>query len=217
MSDTPLHQLIGRAQTWDLMEALQPHLHAAGVRAVEIRIGKPPRFFENLRQRRTMKVRDLFATCSALGLDPVELMRQTVEERDVPTIRTPRIVSRARARLRKPGPGLGEERLAELEAALQSQPRQTRTAIGREIGQAAREELPRLLALYGSCYRVESDLERARVVLGHARDLARELRLPAAEADVLVRLAYVDLERDRLHEAMGLAEKATVISARRVP
>ncbi len=86
--------------------------------------------------------------------------------------------------------------------------------MSREITRAKREELPRVLGLYGSSLRVESDLDRAKMVLASARDLARELGLRAAEADVLIRSAYVSLERDRLPEAMRKAEEATVIAAR---
>ncbi len=152
----------------DLIAALTPHLHAVGVREIERRIGKPARFFENLRARGTMKIRDLFATCYVLGLDPVELMRETVEDRETLKIRPPRIVGRAWKRLEAPGPGLGAERLAELEDVLQARPRQTRIALGKAVDQAAREELPELLGLCGTCYRVESDVDRAAVVLDHA-------------------------------------------------
>ncbi len=213
-TDPEYAELIGRAQTVDLMAALTPHLQAVGTRTVERRIGKPTRFFENLRARGTLKVRDLFATCYVLGLDPVELMRETVDDRETLKIRPPRIVSRAWKRVDIDGPGLGAERLAELDAALQTKPRQTRIDLGRELGQAKREELPRLLTLCGACYRVESDLERARVVLDHARDMARRLRLPATESGVLIHRAYVSLERGRPHEALRRAEKATAISTR---
>jgi tetratricopeptide (TPR) repeat protein len=196
------------------MDALNPHLHAVGVRAVERRIGKPARFFANLRARGTMKVRDLFATCYVLELDPVELMREVVEEREALNIRPPRIVGRAWKRVDIDGPGVGAERLAELDAALQTRPRQTRIALGRELSQAKREELPRLLTLYGACYRVESDLERARVVLDHAREMARKLRRPATESGVLIHQAYVSLERGRPHEALRRAEKAAAVSTR---
>ena len=191
-SDPDYAQLIGRAQTVDLMAALTPRLLAVGVRAVERRIGKPARFFKNLRARGTMKVRDLFATCYALGLDPVELMREVVEERDTLKIRPPRIVSRAWKRLDAPGSGLGAERLAELEDMLQTMPRQTRTALGKVVDQATCEELPELLGLYGTCYRVESDLDHALVVLDHACEMARKARVPVSEANNLVRMAYCD-------------------------
>ena len=213
-TDPDYAQLIGRAQTVDLMAALGPHLQAMGVRMVERRIGKPARFFENLRARGTVKVRDLFATCYVLELDPVELMRETVEVRETLKIRPPRIVSRAWKQLDADGPGLGAERLAEFEAELQERPRQTRVAIGKALDRATREELPQLLGLYGSCYRVESDIDRAGVVLGHAREMARRVRLPAAEADILIRMAYVDLERNRPLEAIRKAEDSVILSAR---
>jgi tetratricopeptide (TPR) repeat protein len=104
--------------------------------------------------------------------------------------------------------------LAEFDAALQANPRQTRIALGQAVDHATRAELPQLLCLCGSCYRVETDLDHADVVLGHAREMTRKVDLPAIEADSLIRMAYVDLERNRLHRAMGKAHEAIAISAR---
>jgi tetratricopeptide (TPR) repeat protein len=213
-SDLQLPQVIGQAQTRALQEALKPRLRAAGVRRIEERIGKPGRYFENIRQRGNLKVKDYLAACAALGLDPADVLREALGDDIVPEVRPPRIVATAWKRIGKAGPGLGEARLAELESALQADPRQARGALSREIVRASRDELPRVLGLYGSSLRVESDLDRARVVLGNARDLARELGLRAAEADVLIRISYVSLERDRLQEAMRTAKDAAVLSAR---
>jgi tetratricopeptide (TPR) repeat protein len=185
-----------------------------GVRAVERRIGKPARFFKNLRARGTMKVRDLFATCYALGLDPVELMREVVEERETLKIRPPRIVGRVWKRLDAPGSGLGRERLAEFEDVLQAKPHQTRIALGKAVDEATREELPEILGLYGVCYRVEADLDHAQVVLDHACEMAKRVRVPATEASNLIRMAYVDLERNRPLEAIRKAESGITLFAR---
>jgi tetratricopeptide (TPR) repeat protein len=213
-SDLPLPQVVGQEQTRAVQEALKPHLRAAGAHRVEERIGKPDRYFENIRQRGNIKVKDYLATCAALGLDPADFLRAALGDEVAPEVRPPRIVETAWKRLGKDGPGLGEERLAELESALQSDPRRTRGVLRREVTRAKRDELPRILGLYGSSLRVESDLDRAQVVLSNARDLARELGLRAAEADVLIRQSYVSLERDRLPQAMRAAEEATVVSAR---
>ena len=213
-SDLPLPQVIGQAQTRALQEALKPRLRAVGVRRIEERIGKPGRYFENIRQRGNLKVKDYLAACAALGLDPADVLREALGDDIVPEVRPPRIVATAWKRIGKAGPGLGEARLAELESALQADPRQARGALSREIVRASRDELPRVLGLYGSSLRVESDLDRARVVLSNARDLARELGLRAAESDILIRTSYVSLERDRLQEAMRTAKDATVLSAR---
>lgn len=74
--------------------------------------------------------------------------------------------------------------------------------------------MPRVLGLYGSCLRIESDLDRAWIVLTRAREMARELQLPSAEADLLIRLANVTLEKNQLSRAHRYAERSTVISAR---
>jgi len=209
-----LPQVIGIAQTTAIQEALKRRLRAVGVHRVERRIGKPERFFANSRQRGKLKVQDFLATCSALELDPVEFIGEALGDQISPEIRPPRIVETAWSRIRNDGPGLGEERLAEIESMLQSNPRKTRGALSRAVSRANNEELPRILGLYGSCLRLETNLDRAKVVLVHARDIAVELEVPAAEADILIRLAYVALEKNQFSHGMRRAADAIVISAR---
>jgi tetratricopeptide (TPR) repeat protein len=112
------------------------------------------------------------------------------------------------------GRGLGTARLAELEASVLADPRAARSALKRALGEAARDEIPRLLGLYGSCLRIESDAAHAELVLGEAREMARELDLPATEAEILIRLAYVAHEQERSGRALGLAQEATLGYAR---
>ncbi len=214
MSDPPLAQILGEAQTRAVHEALKPHLRAAGVVAVEARIGKSVRFFENVRQRGTLRVRDLLATCVVLDLDPVELVRSALDDRAAPDVRPPRIVTAAWKRIRDDAPGLGEERMAELEAAVQAEPRKTRSVLTRALPDASREELPRLLGFCASAYRVESDLARAELVLRQAREIARALGLREAEPDLLIRMAYLALEQERLPDALRWAQEGTLGHAR---
>ncbi len=210
MSDQLVAQILGEAQTRAVHEALKPHLRAAGVGLVEERIGKPRRFFENVRHRGTLRLKDFLATCATLELDPVELVKAALDDRIAPDVRPPRIVTAAWKRLRDDGPGLGEERMAELAAAVQAEPKKTRVALARELPSASREELPRLLGLYASAYRVESDLTRAELVLRQAREIARALELREAEPDLLIRMAYVALEREQVHDALRWAKEATL-------
>ncbi len=210
----PLAQVVGRAGAKAIQEALKPQLRAAGIRKVEAQIGKTARFFENVRHRGAIRLVDFLAACSALELEPVEFIRDALGDQIAPEVRTPRIVGRAQARIAGDGPGIGEDRLVALASALQSRPRQTRTALSRELNRAKKDELPRILGLYGSCLRIESDIDRAWVVLTRARKMARELRLPDVEADLLIRLAYVSLEKNQLSKAQRYAEQSTVICAR---
>ncbi len=214
MSDQLLAQILGGAQTKAVHQALKPHLRAAGVGAVEERIGKSRRFFENVRHRGSLRLKDFLATCAVLDLDPVELVKEALDDRIVPGVRPPLIVSAAWKRLRDDGPGLGEERMAELEAAVQAQPRKARSALTRELPGASREQLPQLLGLCASAFRVESDLARAELMLRHAREIARTLELRDAEPDLLIRMAYLALERDRLPNALRWAREGTLGHAR---
>ncbi len=196
-------------------EALKPLLTAAGARAVERRIGRPQRFFQKTRERDAMRLSDYLATCAALDLDPAPLLAQALEGQVEPEIRRPRIVVAAREQLEQAaGPGLGRTRLAELEAAVQTEPLETRKTIAREIERASRLDVPSLLGFYGSCLRVESDLVRAAVVLKEALRIAEAPGLEAAEPDLLIRLAYVVFEQQRITPALRHSMEATLAYGR---
>ncbi len=192
-------------------EALKPLLRAAGARSVEGRIGRPQRFFQRTRERDALRLSDYLATCVTLDLDPARLLAQALEGHVEPEIRRPHIVAAAWRRLDdNTGPGLSEQRLAELDTAAQARPGQTRKAIKDELPRASREQVPRLLGLYATCLRVESDLPRAALVLKEALEMAQAPGLAAAEPDLLIRLAYVVFEQQRVAPALRHAMEATL-------
>ncbi len=84
----------------------------------------------------------------------------------------------------------------------------------RALDDAAADEVPRLLGFYGSCLRIESDAAHADLVLREAREMARQRDLPAAEAEVVIRLAYVAHEQEHSDRALALAQEATLGFAR---
>ncbi|MCP3960126.1 MAG: hypothetical protein GY719_19960 [bacterium] len=211
--ETPA-RLYANATMKRVHDALKPLLVAAGVRGVERQIGRPRRFFQKSRERDALRLSDYLATCATLDREPADLLAKALEGRVEAEIRRPRIVTSARERLGSPGPGLGAERLAELDAALQEEPKKTRAALARELERASREEVPRLLGFYGSCLRVEADLGRAELVLRAALDMARGPGLAPAEPDLLIRLAYVALEQQRLDLALRHAMEATLAYGR---
>ncbi len=213
MSRKTLTQVIGTTQAKAVQEALKPILRKAGVRSVEKRIGKPPRFLANVRQRGTMRVRDFLAVCAALGLDPADFIRSALGGEIRPEIRRPRIVASGWKRIQEQGQGVGEARLSVLETRVYEKPKETRAVLSRELQTARPEEVPRILGLYGSALRIESDLDRAEIVFREAREIARTLDLPAAEPGLLLRLAYLDLERERPTTALRWAQEATLAYA----
>ena len=210
MSRETLVQKIGAAQAKAVQEALKPLLSKAGVHTVEKRIGKPRRFFSNTRQRGTMKVRDFLAVCAALDLDPGEFIASAISGEIAPEIRRPRIVAAAWAQIREEGPGLGDEQLSALDKQVYEQPRQTRSVLVPALQEAQPHEVPRILGLYGSALRIESDLDRAEIVFKESLEIARDLDLPAAEPGILLRMAFLDLERERPANALKWAQEATL-------
>ncbi len=197
-----------------LHETLKPLLARAGVRAVEERIGRPRQFFQKSRERDALRVSDYLATCAVLGEAPDALLAQALAGEVAREIRPPRLVGAAWKRIEMEGKGLGPERLTELESSSQVDPDGTRGAIRSELDRASRQELPQLLGIYGSALRVEVELSRAFLVLREAREMARTLDLPRVEADLLVRMAYVALERQSPVHALRYAQEGTLAYAR---
>ena len=210
MSQDTLAQRIGSAQARAVQEALKPLLMKAGVHTVERSIGKPRRFFSNTRQRGTMKVRDFLAVCAALDLDPGKFIASAISGEITSQIRPPRIVAAAWRQIEENGSGLGQERLSVLEAQVYEKPKHIRSVCAREIKVARPDEVPRVLGLSCSAHRILADLDHAEVVLKNALEIARTLDLPAAEPELLLRMAYLALEREQPASALRWAEKATL-------
>jgi tetratricopeptide (TPR) repeat protein len=209
-------QTLGAAQTAAIAEALKPYLRAAGVRTVEKRIGKPKRYFANVRQRGTMSVRDFLATCAVLGLDPAEFLHEALREDRAPNIRPPRIIASAHGRLLGEddhGP-IPQEQLDRFADMAKSAPRRARGEISRSMTRATRHQVPELLGWYGTALRSESNLLKAQVVLEEALRISETLNLEIMKVDLLIRLAYVSLETGYTVRALSLAQEATLIATR---
>lgn len=206
--------LIGESQTGAIQQALQPHLRAAGIRSVETQLGKPGRFFQNARIRGSLRLRDFLGACAVLDIDPVEFMDKALNGEVLPEIRPPRIVTTAWKRFRSDGDGLGPNRLAEIEASLQTKPHATRALVAQELRRASREEVPLLLGICASTLRVESDLEHAELVLRQAIEMTQKLEPSTTKADLLIRRSYVALERQSPIKALRHAQEATLMYAR---
>ena len=211
---TPARMVAERA-TRRVHDALKPLLTAAGVRVVEREIGRPQRFFQKTRERDALRLSDYLATCAALDQDPAPLLARALAGQVELEIRPPQIVAAGWRQLEQPArPGLGQVRLAELEAAVQTEPRATREALRDEIRQASRREVPHLIGYYGSCLRVQSDLARAVLVLREALRMSETAELEAAEPDLLIRLAYAVFEQQRIESALGYSMEATLAYGR---
>ncbi len=195
-------------------ETLKPLLAGAGVRAVEERIGRPRQFFQKSRERDALRVSDYLATCVVLGEAPDALLAQALAGQVPKEIRPPRIVGAAWKRIGIEGGGLGARRLAELDSSFQADPEGIRQAIKADLDRSSRYELPQLLGIYGSALRVDAELSRAFLVLRQAHEMARTLDLPLVEADLLIRTAYVALERQSPVHALRYAQEGTLAYAR---
>lgn len=191
-------------------EILKKRLAAAGVRAVEERIGRPFQFFSKTRERDRLRLSDFLATCAVLEEDPDVLLGQALDGEVPPEVRPPRIVRDAQQRLSIGGAGLGATRLAELEASFQEDPREIRDTIAQDIARSSAEEAPHLLGIYASALRVDGDLTHALLVLQAALEMTRTLELPRIEADLLIRLAYVTLDRQSPLHALRHAQEGTL-------
>ncbi len=198
-----------------LHQTLKPILITAGVRSIEEQIGRPQLFFQRARERPdALRVSDYLATCAVLDREPGELLTTALREDPLAEIRPPRIVAHARKHISSPGSGLGTDQLAALDHSFNTDPKKTLKAVKLALPDASRNELPRLLGIYGSALRIEADLSHAAVVLHHAIAIARDLELPEAVADLLIRLAYVALERQGPSHALRHAQEGTLAYTR---
>ncbi len=210
-----LARIIANRSMQRLHQSLKPMLIAARVRSVEERIGRPQLFFQRARERPdAFRVSDYLATCAVLDREPGELLTTALSENPLAEIRPPRIVARARKHISSPGSGLGADQLAELDRSFNSDPKKTLEAVKLALPDASRDELPRLLGIYGSALRVEADLSHAALVLRHALAMARDLKLPDAAADLFIRLAYVALDRQGPEDALKHAQEGTLAYTR---
>ncbi len=214
MRKQTLARLLGERQARLVQDALKPHLRLAERKRIGERIGRTPRFFENARYRGTMQLADFFATCAALELDPVEFAAAALAEVEQHDVRQPRIVKAAWQQIHTGGVGLGETCLRELAAALRETPRRARQTLSTELPQASREEVPRMLGLYGSALRVEAELSKAELVIHEALAMAHACGLPAATPDLLNRLSYVSLEQEKPQRALREAQAGTLAATR---
>ena len=154
-----------------------------------------------------------FAACASIDQDPTELMAKALGDEITPEIRRPRIVSAAWKRINTPGVGLGEERLQELEASRRLDRQEIRILLRQELNRAARDELPVVLGLYASALRFEGDLSRAALVFREGIRMAKELDALAAEAHLLIRMAYLALEWQNPAAALRHAQEGTLAYA----
>ena len=206
--------IVSESQTRAIQEALKPHIRAVGVRTVERRLRKRSRFFQNARLRGSLRLKDFLALCAVLELEPVEFIKAALRGDIMPEIRPPGILLAAWRQLKTAQKGIGSDRVQQLQSTLYIDPRGTRAAIKRLLPCASPNQVPLILGLYASAFRLESDLPRATLLLREARRIARDLNLPAAEADLLIRLSYVALEREDFPQAIRYAEQGTLIYSR---
>ena len=210
-----LARIVANRSMRRLHETLKPMLIAAGVRSVEEHIGRPQLFFQRARERPdAFRVSDYLATCAVLDHEPAELLTNALSDDPLAEIRPPRIVAQARKRISAPGSGLGVSRLSALDRSFNTDPKKTLEAVKLALPDASQDELPQLLGIYGSALRIEADLSHATVVLQHAIAMARDLELPHAAADLLIRLAYVALDRQSPVHAFRHAQEGTLAYTR---
>ena len=128
-----------------------------------------------------------WAEVCGIDLDPVDVAKRPTGPPKDPVVR------RALARWEAPAPGpsrrLGEEELRRLDDLRDSEPQRGVREASAALAEAEKEQIPQLLAVYGSARRVEARLDLALEALRWALDVAerggadRRLR-----ADVLQRL-----------------------------
>ncbi len=171
--------------------------------------------FRQWRRRGRLDVRVLLQALRELGVsparfwlevlgsdfDPVRLAGQSAGAPKDPVVRA------ALERWQSAEPGssarLAPERLRELDVLRDEDPGSAVREAKSALAEASREQLPRLLAIYGSARRAQAELDKALEALHHALPLAEDAGDSTLGADVLQRLGVAYAYSG--NNALGLA------------
>ena len=162
----------------------------------------------------------LFDVLDFIGLDPVRVIRQVAESDpteilDPPPGKPTEVVHRAWMRLAtEDGDGAGEvsaEELEKLEGMRYEDPEKCVRLALEAVERVAHEDLPRLLGLLGSAWRVLGKLRDAEHAIYASWQIAlyKENHLAAAQA--VQRMAYVAVGRGDEQEALRISKEAVIL------
>jgi tetratricopeptide (TPR) repeat protein len=185
---------------------------------VETAIGRYSGFFRDLRRpsrRGSIRVVDLMATLDHLAIEPPAFFAEALGScSGVPQATTlrgapPALVVRARERWELELPGsLGRSYLEELDSLRHRDPKRAVRLIEEAVDFVVPEDIPRLLGIAGSAWRLSFHLDEAEHAIQAGLEVARKAGDLVAEGDLLQRSGYIFADRGDSHRALEVAREA---------
>lgn len=206
-------------QVEEILALLDTKLQESDARigAVETAIGRYSGFFRDLRRpsrRGSIRVIDLMATLDHLAIEPTTFFVEALGCESMPQALTPKgtppplvVRARERADLELPG-SLGKSYLEELDDLRYQNPERAIRLAEEAVDFVPPEEIPRLLGVAGSAWRLAFQLDAAEHAVVVGLEIAREQGNLLLEGDLLQRSAYVSSGRGDFRRALQTAREA---------
>jgi tetratricopeptide (TPR) repeat protein len=207
-----------------LVRMLDQEIRSRGwgaIRRVDRAVGRGEGWWQHRVEAGDLTVRQLLAVLEYLGIQPARFLRKALGgepgwELDRPRGEPPEIVARAwdRVRAGEEGKGVGREYLDSLDERGYEEPWEVvRLALG-AVDDVELALLPRLLGVAGSAFQLLIRLDEAEHAIHAGIGISQRRKDQIAVADLLLRLSFVVADRGEHAEALGIAEKAAIISLR---
>ncbi|MCB1058547.1 MAG: tetratricopeptide repeat protein [Acidobacteria bacterium] len=203
------------------MEALDREIRSrphGAIRAMERALGMGRNWWQDRLKGGDISLNQFIAVLDHLGLDRVSFLRQHLGksggfELDRPTGPVPRVVQIALRRFEalEEGPGLGEHFLETLDRQRYDDPAGALRLGEQSVELIELAQLPRLLAIIGSSFRLLLRLDEAEHVFHVGIEIASLAEDPFMPALLARRLAHVFADRADYGRALALTEQVSLV------
>ena len=213
--------MIGREISEQVLRALDRKLHErkyGTTAAMHRALGAGKNWWNQRKASREISAGQMFLVLEHLGIDPARFVRDlrgtpgglALEQ---PQGEAPEVVRLAWERCTGGTPGdMGRGYLEELDRLRYRQPEEAVARATEVVRHVELEQLPLLLGVAGSAYRLwEIQLDAAQHAIQAGIEIARSQDNSPAVGDLLQRLAYVVGDRGQFQEALEIVQQASLI------
>ena len=201
----------------ELDQEIRSRGHGA-IREVERALGRSVGWWQRRVESGDLNLSQLLAVLGKLGLNPSRYLKMALDDGqeldlDLPRGKPPRIVGKAWNRIAAGNAGdLGRGYLDEIDRLRYDAPRLALERAEAIIDHVPLEDLPLLLGIAGSAYRLwDIRLDEAEHAIRAGIKIALERRDQRSYAELLQRLSYVISDRADFAGALQLTERAMII------
>lgn len=204
-----------------LVEALDQEIRSRGygsISKLERALGEQTGWWHYRRQQGDLHLQDLLAILDHLGLHPIAFLRRHLStgeglDLDRPQGEPPPIVEKAWDRViqEQEAPGVGESFLEALDDQRYHQPAEVVQMAESALPLVETSQVPRLLGILGSAYRVRLRLQEAAHIFSGAIGIAQLQNNQREVGNLLRRFSYVEQDHGHYAQALAMTERATLI------